>query len=176
MTGRGSLQETAKFAQRLNDSQYTAGIIVPGNHDWIFQQMPEVARKLFDPRFAVLIDQGCEWGGLSFWGSPWTPPFLNWAFMKTEEELAEVYAGMPMQLDFLITHGPRRGILDNELGSTALRDAVGTRCIRHHAFGHIHEEGGKAETSLFDGHVSYNVAACNLKYELVNQPRIIEVD
>ncbi len=85
---------------------------------------------------------------------------------------------MPDTLDMLITHGPPRGILnpgwqDAHVGSTALADAVIARTITHPLFGHLHHAGGK---SIQRGATTFhNVAACNEQYELVNQPKVIEV-
>jgi hypothetical protein len=37
--------------------------------------------------------------GLKFWGSPWTPKFFDWAFMRQPgEEMRKVWAQIPAQL------------------------------------------------------------------------------
>ena len=68
--------------------------------------------------------------------------------MADESRLASLYSGMPDTLDMLVTQGPPWGILDPggqelHVGSTALADAVGTRQIAHHVFGHLHDAGGQ---------------------------------
>jgi Icc-related predicted phosphoesterase len=73
---------------------------------------------------------------------------------------------------------PPRGILDPggqelHVGSTALTDAVRTRQIAHHVFGHLHDAGG--QTVQRGATTFHNVAACNEEYVLVNQPKIIEL-
>ena len=183
ITGRGSLQETAIFASKLRECMESPNgpqhaIIVPGNHDQCFELLPTPVRELFGKNVHVLLDQAVALDGIRFYGSPWTPPFMRWHFMADESRLASLYYGMPDTLDILVTHGPPWGILDPgwqepHVGSTALADAIATRQIAHHVFGHLHNAGGQ---SIQRGATTFhNVAACNEQYALVNQPKIIEL-
>lgn len=195
MTNGGSIKETATFAQRLNASDYEAGIIVPGNHDRLFQTMEGTARGLFHPRFHVLIDETISWQGMAFHGSPWTLPCGEYAFMKNERELARLYSqSMPPRLDFLITHGPPKGLLDrggakggnDHLGSKSLRDAVmGREILKYHVFGHIHNQGGQEVAR--QGTEFHNVCATDIvrwteygrefgKYVMKRPPLVMEFD
>jgi predicted phosphodiesterase len=75
MTGRGSLRETADFANRLWYEMESSGgpthaIIVPGNHDECFETLPEAARELFGPNVHVLEDEPLMLEGVTFYGSP----------------------------------------------------------------------------------------------------------
>lgn len=82
--------------------------------------------------------------------------------MGTEEDLRRRFLNMPQEMDVLITHGPPKGILDNDIGSVALREAIEKRLIRRHVFGHLHERGGESHLcQQADGSIrkSYNVAA-----------------
>ena len=183
MTVRGSLQETAVFAAKLQkhldspDGPQHA-IIVPGNHDACFELFQGPTLDLFGPRVHILLNQVLVLDGMRFFGSPWTPPFMQWHFMATEQRLAAMYEEMPSAIDVLITHGPPWGILDPgwkaaHAGSTALRDAVSARSVKHHVFGHLHAAGGRMlqqENTIF-----YNVAACDEEYNLVNQPRLFDL-
>jgi Icc-related predicted phosphoesterase len=184
MTGRGSLQETAAFAARLREQMDRPtgprhAIIVPGNHDACFETFPRAAKDLFGPNVHVLEDQPLEINGITFYGSPWTPPFMNWHFMAEESRLATLYQNMPASVDVLVTHGPPHGILDpgwnfEPAGSTALAKAVAERKVRHHVFGHLHGAGGQILEQAKT--VFYNVAACDEQYRLVNQPRLFKLD
>ena len=130
VTGRGSIEETSRFAARIRDEMSSPhgpkyAIIVPGNHDQCFELFTTPARELFGANVHVLVDEAVSLDGVRFYGSPWTPPFMRWHFMADETRLASLYAGMPDTLDMLITHGPPRGILDPgwqdaHVGSTAL--------------------------------------------------------
>lgn len=183
MTVRGSLEETAVFAARLQErldcpDGPQQAILVPGNHDACFELFQGPTLGLFGPRVHVLLNQALVLDGVRFFGSPWTPPFMQWHFMATEQRLAATYKEMPAALDVLITHGPPWGILDPgwktaHAGSTALRDAVNARYVKHHVFGHLHKAGGRMlqeERTTF-----YNVAACDEEYNLVNQPRLFDL-
>jgi Icc-related predicted phosphoesterase len=182
MTGRGSLQETAVFASRLRKAMEgpdgpTHAIVVPGNHDECFQTLPEAARGLFGPNVHVLQDEPLVLDGITFYGSPWTPPFMLWHFMAEESRLAMLYRSMPASVDVLVTHGPPHGILDPgwkvaHAGSLALAQAISMRQIGHHVFGHLHAAGGQV---IRNGNTNfYNVAACDEAYKLLNQPRVFE--
>jgi hypothetical protein len=50
--------------------------------------------------------------GVSFRASPYTPEFMNWAFMYPRGAAARYWDQIPYGLDVLITHGPPFGILD----------------------------------------------------------------
>ena len=174
MTRHGRLNEVAIFAERLRKADYRAGILVPGNHDWCFESMPRMAAGLFDKRYRVLIDESWEYQDVSFYGSPWTLPFNNWAFMRPDPLLVETYKHMPGIVDVLVTHGPAYGMLDSGLGSIALRQAMDLRKVAHHVFGHIHSHGGEREVKD-DGNMAYNVSLCDECYALVNPPLLLEL-
>ncbi|HEY6770734.1 MAG TPA: metallophosphoesterase [Candidatus Sulfotelmatobacter sp.] len=183
MTGRGSLEETAAFAEWLDmQMQGPTGpnhaIIVAGNHDECFEAVPETVRDMFGPRVHVLQDEPLLLGDLTFYGSPWTPPFMRWHFMAEEDRLDSLYQRIPQTVDVLITHGPPRDILDPgwigaHVGSTALAEAIRSRHIRHHVFGHLHGAGG--QTIQGANTAFYNVAACDEQYVFRNAPRVFDV-
>jgi hypothetical protein len=50
------------------------------NHDLYFQNSPQQACSLLTNAL-YLEKAGVTIGNVSFWGSPYTPEFLNWAFM-----------------------------------------------------------------------------------------------
>lgn len=183
ITAGGSRTETRKFVKFLKEQaalgKFFHALIIPGNHDRALDLQREETLGYFDdPRFHVLINQGIEIEGKTFWGSPYTPPFFNWFFMAEEGNLFEMYKKIPENLDMLITHGPPFGILDpgfqaDHVGSPELLKAVERRNISHHVFGHLHAAGGK--TVYGDGIHYHNVAACDEAYKLVRQPIIIEL-
>jgi hypothetical protein len=114
ITGRGSIEETSRFAARLRDEMSSPqgprhAIIVPGNHDQCFELFSTPVRELFGANVHVLLDQALVLDGVRFYGSPWTPPFMGWHFMADESRLASLYSGMPDTLDMLVTHGPTSG-------------------------------------------------------------------
>src|ERR1700678_2109640 len=184
MTAQGSLQETALFAVRLRQAMEGPGgpalrFIVPLKHDECFYTFRQAARGLFGPNVHVLQDEAWVLDGITFYGSPWTPPFMLWYFMAEEGRLAMLYRNMAVRVDGLVTHGPPHGVLDPgwkepHAGSTALAQAISERNVGHHVFGHLHAAGGRM--MQVGNTIFYNVAACDEGYKLVNQPRVFEVN
>jgi len=173
ITAGGSYAEMMQFIvaieKRLKQGGIEHVLLVPGNHDQTCHAwMTGIRAATNDPRIHWLIDESFTYQGKTFWGSPWTPPFMDWFFMAEEDKLARIYESMPDVLDVLITHGPPWGILDPgfqapHVGSNALLEAVGKRRIRHHVFGHLHGAGGM---HLLQKTMFHNVAAVNEAYEL----------
>jgi Icc-related predicted phosphoesterase len=89
--------------------------------------------------------------GLRIWGSPYTPKFQSWYFMKDRGyPMKENWKEIPTELDLLLTHGPPYGILDTNIngintGCRDLLDAIFERPPRYNIFGHIHEAYGTKE-------------------------------
>ena len=137
---------------------------IAGNHDWTALQEPELVRSL---RWRYLQDETVRIGEHVIHGSPWTPPFMNWAFMLPEHQLAEKWALIPDDTTILVTHGPPRGVLDLtergvEAGSTSLRDRVRRlERLTLHTFGHVHEQRGQ---ETHGGRVFANVSLVDAMY------------
>lgn len=145
----GSLEDVEEFNHWLGTLPHKHKVVICGNHDWCFQKQPTEARALITNAI-YLQDSGCEIEGLKFYGSPWTPLFFDWAFMRPDAELFETWKAIPAGVDVLVTHGPPHGILDQtnrnaRAGSFTLLHRVYEVKPRLHAFGHIHEAAGQTE-------------------------------
>ena len=86
--------------------------------------------------------------GIKFYGSPNTPEFMSWAFMKQRgKSIAKIWKKIPDDTDVLITHGPPKGILDlckdGHVGCQDLLERVYEVQPKFHIFGHIHESRGQ---------------------------------
>jgi hypothetical protein len=116
---------------------------IAGNHDLVAQRDAAV---LADLPWDYLCDSGTEVLGRRIWGSPWQPPFFDWAFNLPEDELEGRWALIPEDTDVLLTHGPPRGVGDRvgrrSAGSVTLRARVERLAPELHVFGHIHEGRG----------------------------------
>jgi len=147
-----ALEEVVSFNRWLRKQPFKQRIVCAGNHDRCFQNMSEIARGLLTDAI-YLENDGFTIDGVSFWASPYTPEYLNWAFMYPRGGAAKRYWDqMPYELDVLITHGPPRGILDqvaqgaDHLGCEELRKAVEEKKPKVHIFGHIHGGAGVFES------------------------------
>lgn len=144
LTALGRLTETTKMLTWLGKQKdkYKHVLFVAGNHDFLFETNNSLARQMCeDFGITYLQDQTVEIEGKVFLGSPWTPPFFDWAFMLPEDQLLEKYNQYP-EADVLITHGPAYGVLDDAdgrcCGSRSLEKALRWIRPRYHVFGHIH--------------------------------------
>lgn len=136
-----------------------------GNHD--FPDKWGGANNIFVNQQLVLHDEDTD-ESVNLWFSPWSPRFFDWAWMKTEEDLAVEYAKIPTDTDILISHTPPFGLCDNTLrgervGSRALRQRLEELPnLKHVVCGHIHEGRGKA---TLDNIIIHNVACVDEYYK-----------
>ena len=76
---------------------------------------------------------------------------------------------------YLITHGAAEGHLDNKAGCQVLKKMIEESKPKHHIFGHVHEEGGKIEST--ETTTYYNVSMYNqLKYHYPSVDENNELD
>lgn len=173
-----------KFIQWFCEQKYEKKVLILGNHDgYVKNNVPVEDRR----GFSYLLDSGTEYKGLKIWGSPWTPTFYNWHFMKDRgDAIKEKWDLIPEDTDILITHGPPFGILDEvkisskafkekHAGCEDLRRAVERIQPRLHAFGHIHEGYGQTVLKCATKDIiCVNASIMNENYDPVNKPiRII---
>ncbi len=174
LTKFGKLDEVEPFDAFLARLPHRHKLVIAGNHDWCFQREGREARALLR-HAAYLEDDGLDVDGWRFYGSPWQPEFMSWAFnLPRGEHLREKWALIPPETDVLITHGPPLGEGDRtfggeHVGCEDLAAAVARLSPRYHVFGHIHEAGGvtRSRATTF-----VNAATCDVFYEPV-QPAIV---
>lgn len=161
--------------------RFSHGIVyIAGNHDFLFEHEPFLAKNLANPRnrddIRYLQQSSIMVHGVSFWGAADTPEFYNWAFNRTDEELEEIWAKIPAD-DVVITHGPPHKILDKtprnmEVGSKSLKAKIlSMRPGTLHVFGHIHCANG---TKYRDNRLFVNASICDESYEPVQDPIVLE--
>lgn len=177
-TVHGTHEEILEFNRWFAALPHKRKIFVAGNHDWLFETNPVMARALLDKSIVYLQDRAIEIAGLKFYGSPWQPRFYDWAFnLNRGREIAEKWEMIPSGVDILITHGPPYGILDrtaygDNAGCEELMKKVAELRPKAHIFGHIHEGYGMNEEF---GVTFINASNCNESYFPVNPPIVFEI-
>lgn len=166
-----------------------AVVMVWGNHDYcghLFNS-PLEQHNLLPPLHSLwadvdasVLDPMTDWhteiiNGLTIWGSPWSNKFCDWAYMKSERELAEMYDYIPDGTDIIISHGPPYGYGDltydgRHVGSPSLLRAIDRVKPKVVITGHIHEAFGKYRHMTTD---IYNVSIVNSRYQHVNPVTMI---
>lgn len=173
----GEIQEITKFNEWLGSLPHKHKIIIAGNHDWLFQTNPALAKSLITNAI-YLEDNFCEVMGLKIYGSPWQPWFFDWAFnLQRGKEIAAKWALIPEDTDILITHGPPFSILDKTphgdlVGCEELLKVVKRIKPKLHVFGHIHHSYGRLKRIDID---FVNACVCNELYEPTNIPIVIDL-
>ena len=161
------VQDIVSFNRWLGEQDFRHRVVCAGNHDRYFENAPQQARELLT-NATYLENTGATLDGVAFWGSPYTPEFMNWAFMYQRGSGARHWELIPDNLDVLITHGPPLGILDQtapgeaHLGCAELLDTVKRKKPRVHIFGHIHGGAGTFEN---DETRFINAAYLNERYK-----------
>lgn len=179
--------EARQFLDWYSELDIETKVFVPGNHSTAVEQ--RLIRLEEYPEIRFLINEPMQWNGLKLFGSPYTPLYQDWAYMKKRSRLDEVWQSVPEDVDILITHGPPKGILDLthdvdskaliQVGCAALRRHVEERIRPQiHAFGHIHDEKGIRNYGMFTrGATQFiNCSCCNLATKLKNNGFVVEVD
>ena len=179
--GAGTLQNVEDVNDWLGTLPHRHKIVIAGNHDWVFQEAPDLARAALTNAI-YLEDDGIEINGLRFWGSPWTPTFMDWAFMLDRgQPLYDHWQQIPQNTDVLITHGPPHCIADEvetglrrlNVGCSDLLDRIDDLSLKAHIFGHIHE--GYGEVVLGGTHF-VNASTCDERYRPINPPILLEIN
>jgi len=176
LTQSGSEAEVAQARSWLASLPHPHKVVIAGNHDFLFESRPETARAIMSG-LTYLQDSSAEIAGLSIWGSPWSPWFLDWAFnLERGPEIRGKWDLIPQGIDILLTHGPSAGHGDTNsrgeaVGCADLLEAVRRVRPKLHVFGHIHEGCG---TTREGATVCVNASTCDRLYRPVHPPVVID--
>lgn len=176
-TNRGTLQEIVAFNAWLGALPHAQKIVIAGNHDFLFERDPAIARSLLTNAL-YLEDSGTTLGSLRVWGSPWQPRFLDWAFnLDRGAPIRAKWELIPAGTDLLITHGPPIHVLDrtwrgSDVGCADLAEVVARLKPKLHVFGHIHESHGDRTR---DGVRYVNACTCDERDRPLHPPITIDV-
>src|ERR1043166_6675558 len=114
LTAQNLKEQYFEFFAWLDKQEYERIIVVAGNHDGLFLRREYINSFLSGTsRIDYLCDSGAQVEDFKVWGSPWTPTFYNWYFMRDRgEEIKAKWDLIPDDTDILVTHGPPMGIQD----------------------------------------------------------------
>jgi hypothetical protein len=126
-------------------------IFVAGNHSLaIFNK--RIPRKFIEDMGVIYLEnESVEIEGINIWGSPYSPTFGDWWFMKARDKINDIWKNIPENTNILITHTPPKGILDLSFDREGTLEFCGCKSLmRHvervqpsyHIFGHIHTMEG----------------------------------
>lgn len=87
-------------------------IYVAGNHDTSIERGLVDKQTFKDLGIIYLENEEVVIEGIKIWGSPNTPTFGNWAFMKARDKINRVWEHIPEDTDIVVVHGPPKGIMD----------------------------------------------------------------
>ena len=143
------ISEALNFNSWLKEIPIKHKLVCGGNHDRMFE-MQHTSRN-FITGGTYLENEAIVVEGIKFYFSPYTPEFNGWAFNMNRFELRENWKKIPDDTEFLVTHGPPYGILDQAVkdgehfGDTELLHRVKKLSkLKYHVFGHIHGSRGIA--------------------------------
>ena len=138
-------QESVDFLSWYNDIPVKHKVLICGNHD------TSIEAKLVNPKdfwnIRYLEHESINIEGINIFGSPYTPQFGNWSFMKARGKLDPYWQQIPENTDILVVHGPPKGILDLSYNREDVLEYCGDKELYNHVlrvqpkhmiFGHIH--------------------------------------
>jgi len=174
---KGNFTEAVNFLHWFVKQPSKYKILVPGNHDSKIKSHVELLKLAYDLGIHILMDDYIEIYGLKIYGC--CKVFKS----ENKNQLDQIkrkkaWKNIPKNLDLLITHMPPKYILDmnqegQNCGCTQLTEKIKEVKPKYHAFGHIHEDGGKT-LKKYDT-IFMNCAVKNRLYITVRGPMEIKL-
>jgi len=140
--------EVLDFIEWYGNLPISYKIMIAGNHDGSIERKL-VTREFIESKGIIYLEhESVEIEGFKIFGSPYSPTFFDWYFMKARDKLSRYWDEIPEDTDILITHTPPKGILDlsydrdgklEYCGCSALMKKVMKVQPKFHIFGHIHD-------------------------------------
>lgn len=141
-------KECREFIEWFSNLNISHKILIAGNHSAFISTYPKEFKKLCKEKGIIYLENSlAEIDGIKIWGSPYTPTFFNWYFMKARDKMYKIWDNIPEDIDILVTHTPPKGCLDLSYnrehkleyrGCSNLLKNVFRVKPKLHLFGHIH--------------------------------------
>lgn len=123
-------------------------ILIAGNHDITLEKnLFNVKQTLKDNNIIYLENESVTIESIKIWGSPYTPTFGDWSFMKARHKLGKIWSTIPDDTDIVIVHGPPKGIMDSSFDFNNYIERCGCNALKKRILqvepklflsGHIH--------------------------------------
>jgi Icc-related predicted phosphoesterase len=186
----GRLAELQSFCEWFDSQPHSRKVFVAGNHDACLETSAQEANKIIDsfPGIDYLQDSSVTIDGKLFYGSPYTPRFMQWHFMETRgAPIKRIWDAIPDEVDVLITHGPAYGhgdLVPIYPQFSKFRRVAG--CVQLllriqeigpdlHICGHIHDGHGITRSDALPLTTFINAATCTERYSPSNPPIEAEI-
>jgi len=140
--------EVRKFIDWYEQISIPNKIFIPGNHDTSIERGLVRASDFISRGIHILNHDWMDVNGIKIFGSPYTPTYGQWAFMKSRETINRVWEQIPEGMDIIAVHGPCTGILDLSRDRQNVLEFCGDGALRKHVLnrvkpkyflsGHIH--------------------------------------
>jgi Icc-related predicted phosphoesterase len=169
-----------KFKRWLYKQPIKECVSISGNHDWIWEKCSSLVPDLGE-KFHYLQDSEITLFGKKIYGTPWQPPFNDWAFNKEVDRLKLHWDNIPEDVDILLTHCPPYGILDEtqhpnypkeHIGDKNLLDRIKEVKPKLSIYGHNHNKNGIVEQN---GITFVNCSMVDESYKLTREPIVLEI-
>ncbi len=123
-------------------------VYVAGNHDTSIEKRLVIKEDFGAYNIIYLENETIEIEGLKIFGSPHTPQFGQWAFMKARNKLDRIWQSVIEDgTHIIVVHGPPKGMLDLSYDRDGLMEYCGDKSLMNKVvevepklmlFGHIH--------------------------------------
>lgn len=152
---QNSIFEIQSFIEWFKEYPCGYKVYVAGNHDTAIERGAVKKEDFAFSGIYYLQNESVNIKGFNIYGSPYTPTFMNWSFMKARNKMHDVWQKIPEDTDILITHGPPKGVLDVSedkdgklefCGDMVLLKRIMNLNLKLHCFGHIHNGHGIINT------------------------------
>ena len=140
--------EVRQFIEWYEQVPIPNKIFIPGNHDTSIERNLVKNSDFIWAGIHLLNHDWMDVGGIKIFGSPYTPTYGQWAFMKSRETINRVWEQIPEGMDIVAVHGPCKGILDLSRDRQNVLEFCGDSALRKHILnrvkpkyflsGHIH--------------------------------------
>lgn len=140
--------EMLDFIEWYKNLPISCKIYIAGNHDTCIEKRLITKDTFKQNNIIYLENDSINLFGINFYGSPYTPTYGEWSFMKARDKIHKVWDNIPLEVDVLITHGPAKGKLDLSLeydnslklcGCSNLGKKIKQLFnLQYHLFGHVH--------------------------------------